>query len=209
MEGLGVPQTPMGAREAEQKNPLALAFVGDTVWDLLVRQRLLTTSARVNALHRQAQGHETAARDLFRQAVPDVRGTFGPTQMESILKTRIAAMRGPQTEQKAFPVLHLLHSLHAAAPAGTELRLDRITLDARHCTISGTARSYGEVARTLHSAPRAIGQACGANPYPLVVPCHRVIAAGGGLGGFARNGGGFLLEVKRWLLAHEGVSLGG
>ena len=54
MEGLGVPQTPMGAREAEQKNPLALAFVGDTVWDLLVRQRLLTTSARVNALHRQA-----------------------------------------------------------------------------------------------------------------------------------------------------------
>ena len=73
----------------------------------------------------------------------------------------------------------------------------------------GTARSYGEVARTLHNAPRAIGQACGANPYPLVVPCHRVIAAGGGLGGFARNGGGFLLEVKRWLLAHEGVSLGG
>ena len=39
--------------------------------------------------------------------------------------------------------------------------------------------------------------------YPLVVPCHRVIAAHGGLGGFARQGGGFLLDVKRWLLAHE------
>lgn len=73
----------------------------------------------------------------------------------------------------------------------------------------GATRSYGEVARSLHNAPRAIGQACGANPYPLVVPCHRVIAAGGGLGGFARCGGGFLLDVKRWLLAHEGVSLGG
>ena len=54
MEGLGVPNVPMGAKEAELKNPLALAFIGDTVWDLLVRQRLLNTSARVNALHRKA-----------------------------------------------------------------------------------------------------------------------------------------------------------
>ena len=65
-------------------------------------------------------------------------------------------------------------------------------------------RSYGELAKTLHNAPRAVGQACGANPFPLVVPCHRVIAADGGLGGFARQRGGFLLDVKRWLLAHEG-----
>lgn len=65
-------------------------------------------------------------------------------------------------------------------------------------------RSYGELARDLHNAPRAVGQACGANPYPLAVPCHRVIASGGGLGGFARQRGGFLLGVKRWLLAHEG-----
>jgi len=64
-------------------------------------------------------------------------------------------------------------------------------------------RTYGEIARALHSAPRAVGQACGANPFPLVIPCHRVLASGGGLGGFARHGGGFLLDVKRWLLAHE------
>ena len=68
---------------------------------------------------------------------------------------------------------------------------------------SRQTRSYGELAKALHSGPRAVGQACGANPFPLVVPCHRVIAAGGGLGGFARHGGGFMLEVKRWLLAHE------
>lgn len=65
-------------------------------------------------------------------------------------------------------------------------------------------RTYGEVARALHNAPRAVGQACGANPYPVVVPCHRVLASGGGLGGFARQRSGFLLDVKRWLLAHEG-----
>ena len=68
---------------------------------------------------------------------------------------------------------------------------------------SRRTRSYGDLARDLHNAPRAVGQACGANPYPLVVPCHRVIASGGGLGGFARQRGGFLLDVKRWLLAHE------
>lgn len=44
----------MSARDAELKNPLALAFIGDTVWDLMVRQRLLNSAARVNALHRQA-----------------------------------------------------------------------------------------------------------------------------------------------------------
>lgn len=65
-------------------------------------------------------------------------------------------------------------------------------------------RSYGELARLLHSAPRAVGQACAANPYPVVVPCHRVLAADGRLGGFAGHTDGFLLDVKRWLLAHEG-----
>jgi methylated-DNA-[protein]-cysteine S-methyltransferase len=63
--------------------------------------------------------------------------------------------------------------------------------------------TYGDLAKAVKSAPRAVGQACGANPYPVVVPCHRVIAAGGGLGGFARQGGEFFLDVKRWLLAHE------
>jgi methylated-DNA-[protein]-cysteine S-methyltransferase len=66
-------------------------------------------------------------------------------------------------------------------------------------------RTYGQLAQALHNAPRAVGQACGANPFPLVVPCHRVIASGGRLGGFARQGDGFLLDIKRWLLAHESV----
>ena len=66
----------------------------------------------------------------------------------------------------------------------------------------GRTRSYGELARELGSAPRAVGQACGANFFPLVIPCHRVVAAAG-LGGFAHHEGGFHLRVKRWLLAHE------
>jgi methylated-DNA-[protein]-cysteine S-methyltransferase len=71
---------------------------------------------------------------------------------------------------------------------------------------AGQTRQYGELAATIGTGPRAVGNACGANPYPVVVPCHRVVAAGGanqGLGGFARQRGGFLLDVKRWLLEHE------
>jgi len=70
---------------------------------------------------------------------------------------------------------------------------------------AGRTRSYGELARELGSAARAVGQACGANPLPLVVPCHRVLAAGG-IGGFGHHEGGFHLAVKRWLLAHEGAA---
>ncbi len=67
----------------------------------------------------------------------------------------------------------------------------------------GRVRSYGALAQELRSAARPVGQACGSNPLPLVVPCHRVVAARG-LGGFAHHAAGFHLEVKRWLLRHEG-----
>lgn len=67
----------------------------------------------------------------------------------------------------------------------------------------GRVVRYGDIAKRLHSAPRAVGQACGANPFPLVIPCHRVVSAQG-LGGFANHRDGFLIATKRWLLAHEG-----
>ncbi|MDI3515710.1 MAG: methylated-DNA--[protein]-cysteine S-methyltransferase [Gammaproteobacteria bacterium] len=68
----------------------------------------------------------------------------------------------------------------------------------------GRTATYGALAAQLGSAPRAVGQACGANPFPLIVPCHRVTSAAG-LGGFANAHDGWLLEVKRWLLAFEGA----
>jgi len=70
----------------------------------------------------------------------------------------------------------------------------------------GEVLTYGQVAKAIRSAPRAVGQACGANWFPLVIPCHRVTASGG-IGGFSNHDDetGFHLNVKRWLLAHEGV----
>jgi methylated-DNA-[protein]-cysteine S-methyltransferase len=66
----------------------------------------------------------------------------------------------------------------------------------------GEIRTYGALAVSLGTAARAVGQACGENRFPLVIPCHRVVAAGG-IGGFAHARTGYLLEAKRWLLEHE------
>ena len=71
---------------------------------------------------------------------------------------------------------------------------------------AGKVRSYGEVAAELGSSARAVGGACGANPVPVIVPCHRIIGANHTIGGFmGAKGEGFELGIKRWLLEHEGA----
>lgn len=89
--------------------------------------------------------------------------------------------------------------------AGTEFQ--RRVWDVIAAIPRGGVLTYGEVAKMIRSAPRAVGQACGRNWFPLVIPCHRVTASGG-LGGFSNHDeiDGFHLGVKRWLLAHEGVA---
>jgi len=65
----------------------------------------------------------------------------------------------------------------------------------------GQTRSYGDLAMAVGSAPRAVGRACGTNPIPIVIPCHRVLAKGG-LGGYSGDGG---LVTKQRLLDLEGA----
>ena len=67
----------------------------------------------------------------------------------------------------------------------------------------GQTRSYGQIAKAVNSpaASRAVGAACGRNPLPIVIPCHRVVGSTGSLTGF---GGG--LSMKEWLLKHEGAT---
>ena len=90
------------------------------------------------------------------------------------------------------------------ALAGTHHRLQ--VWEAMQRIAPGQTRTYGEIAEELGSSARAVGGACGANPIPVVVPCHRVVAANRSLGGFmgARTEG-FELGIKRWLLNHEGA----
>lgn len=81
-----------------------------------------------------------------------------------------------------------------ASPRGEVLRAGLIAL--RY----GETASYGELARRLDSGPRAIGQLCARNPFPIVVPCHRVLGAGGALGSYSSGDGP---ATKQWLLDHE------
>lgn len=83
-------------------------------------------------------------------------------------------------------------------PVGTEFQ--RQVWEALQAIPYGTTVSYSELARRLRkpTATRAVGAANGANPIPIIIPCHRVIGANGSLTGF---GGG--LDAKRWLLEHE------
>ena len=65
---------------------------------------------------------------------------------------------------------------------------------------AGQTKSYGEIAKILGSAAQPVGSACGANPIPILIPCHRVLAAGGKMGGYSGNGG---LDTKKALLRLE------
>jgi len=70
----------------------------------------------------------------------------------------------------------------------------------------GETRTYGEIAHKLNSGARAVGNACRRNPIQIIVPCHRVVSAKS-LGGYAGETQGKQLDIKRWLLNHEGVFL--
>jgi methylated-DNA-[protein]-cysteine S-methyltransferase len=84
------------------------------------------------------------------------------------------------------------------APAGTPFQ--RQVWEGMAKIPYGATQSYGELARKVKNpgATQAVGSACGANPIPLIIPCHRVLAAAGRLGGF-----GLGLDAKRWLLDLE------
>lgn len=66
----------------------------------------------------------------------------------------------------------------------------------------GQTLTYGALAARVNGGARAVGGACGANPIPIIIPCHRVLASGGGMGGFSAPGG---VETKRRLLELEGI----
>ena len=67
----------------------------------------------------------------------------------------------------------------------------------------GETRTYGEIASALGQSAQSVGGACGGNPIPIIIPCHRVMGAGGRLTGFSGAGG---VETKVALLVHEGAA---
>jgi methylated-DNA-[protein]-cysteine S-methyltransferase len=120
------------------------------------------------------------------------RAAGEPTSMLREAKRQLAAYF--EGRRRAFDL--------PLAPWGSpfELRVWQLMTDIPY----GETRSYGDLARELAAAPRAVGQACGRNPLPILIPCHRVLAAEGRLGGYS---GGKGTETKRRLLMLEGALL--
>ena len=76
----------------------------------------------------------------------------------------------------------------------------QVLRDAIAAIPAGETLSYGALARIAGSAPRAIGQACARNPFPILIPCHRVVGSGGAIGHYSAGRG---ISTKIWLLDHE------
>ena len=143
----------------------------------------------------EAGERETRARML--QRFPAAGETAPPPEVQRVIDRLVALLRG---EASDFSTIALDMD---EVPA-----FHRRVYEAARAIPAGMTLSYGDIAARVGApgAARAVGQALGRNPFPIIVPCHRVLAAGGKIGGFSAQGG---VATKRRMLAIEGVQLNG
>jgi methylated-DNA-[protein]-cysteine S-methyltransferase len=139
--------------------------------------------------------HEVATRSRLLRRFPDARESAPPPAVRRAVDAITALLRGERIDL-----------------AGVALDMDgvpefhRRVYESARTIPPGSTRSYGEIAKALGEpgSARAVGQALGRNPFAIVVPCHRVLAASGKLGGFSAFGGA---ATKRRMLIIEGAIL--
>ena len=137
------------------------------------------------------EGSDLAMRARMLRRFPGARETSPPAEVRQAIEAMGALLRGESSELRSIPL-----DLDGIAP------FEQRVYEVARTIPPGTTLSYGEIARRLGApgAARDVGQALGRNPFPIVVPCHRVVAAGGKLGGFSARGGA---TTKRRLLSVE------
>jgi methylated-DNA-[protein]-cysteine S-methyltransferase len=136
-----------------------------------------------------------ASRSFMRKRFPDAVETAPPAEVQTVIADIIALLQG---EKRDFKTAKL--DLEAIPP------FHRRVYDIARAIPPGEVLTYGDVAKRLGDAgaARAVGQALGANPFPIIVPCHRVLATGGKTGGFSAPLG---LETKMKMLTIERAKL--
>ena len=142
------------------------------------------------------------------------KSPFGPLTLFAEANRIVALEFGSTPEDKPSPILKEAISQLAAYFQGS-LKYFNLPLKASGTNFQksvwshlvkipyGSTRSYGEISRDLESAPRAVGGACRQNPIPIIVPCHRVLAANSRVGGFSVGRGTY---TKVSLLRIEGIN---
>ena len=149
----------------------------------------------------------------YQALVPSPLGALRITERDGVL-TRVDFARDTRASRDAAtPLLQTVRDQLDAYFAG-ELRVFDLPLDPSGTTFRrrawlelanipyGEVLTYGELAARLDSGARAVGGACGTNPIPIILPCHRVVAAGGRIGGYSGADGP---ASKRFLLSLEGA----
>jgi methylated-DNA-[protein]-cysteine S-methyltransferase len=143
------------------------------------------------------EGGEQATRSRLRRRFPDAGEAVPPAHVQHVISQIVALLDGER------PDLRQAVLDPAAVPD-----FNRRVYDVARSIPAGSTWTYGEVAERLgdRSLARDVAQALGQNPFPIIVPCHRVMAAGGKTGGFSAPGG---VRTKLRLLSIERAQPGG
>jgi methylated-DNA-[protein]-cysteine S-methyltransferase len=170
---------------------------GFTLFDTALGRCAVAWSARGVACVQLPEARESATRARVLERFPGAREAPPPPAVRRALASITALLRGEASDLGAIALdMERVPAFH------------RRVYEAARAIAPGETLSYGEVAARLgeRGAARAVGQALGRNPFAIVVPCHRVLAASGKMGGFSANGG---VATKLRLLALEGTPAAG
>lgn len=140
------------------------------------------------------EADEGKARERLCRRVPGAVEGQPPGTVQQAIEAVRALLRGEPSDLTAVPL-----DMERVPP------FDRGVYELARAVPPGETVTYGEIAARLGGgaeAARRVGQALGRNPFPIVIPCHRVLAAGGKIGGFSADGG---VTTKRRILALEGA----
>jgi methylated-DNA-[protein]-cysteine S-methyltransferase len=170
---------------------------GFAFFDTAIGRCSIVWNARGVVRTRLPEQAEQAARDRIRSRYPQARETAPPTEIRHAIDDMMALLEGEPRDL-------------------TGIRLDmsqvpdfnRRVYDIARTISAGATLTYGEIAQRLGDSTlaREVGQALGQNPFPIIVPCHRVLAAGGKTGGFSAPGG---VSTKMRMLTIEQARAGG
>lgn len=171
-----------------------MAANGFALFDTAIGRCGIAWSARGITGVQLPEADDCATRCRLAKRFPEARETAPPTEVERAIDGIAALLRG-----EADPLSAIQLDMGGVPPFHRRVYAVTRTIQ------PGSALTYGEVAARLGSpdSARAVGQALGRNPFPLIVPCHRVVAAGGKPGGFSAYGG---RATKEKLLAIEGMT---
>jgi methylated-DNA-[protein]-cysteine S-methyltransferase len=165
------------------------------IFDTAIGRCALAWNERGIAAVHLPDADDGAMRARILARFPDAREATPKGDTRRAIQAIVAHLGG------AMDTLEVLELDYAAVPL-----FHRRVYEALRTVPPGATLGYGELAARVGSpkAARAVGQAVGKNPFPIVVPCHRVLAAGGRVGGFSAHGG---VETKQRMLAVEGVTV--